>query len=148
MTDQTLKIRYDSFDQFWRVNQEVFKEIQNATKELKSLSELSMTGNALLEAERLAFRYLNLKSKVSDLMLGLNGSVLDAKANIKVQYGIAYRELSGSVKEREYIANTDKRVIEANSTFNDLHDLLEYLKGKYGDFESSHYYYKNLSKGD
>jgi hypothetical protein len=148
MTQQTMKLRYGSFDQFWRVNQDKFVQIQNATKELKSPVELGMTGQALLEAEKLAFRYLNLKSMVNDLMLGLSGSVLDAKANIKNQYGIAYREMSGSIKEREHCANSDTRGVEADQVYNDLDELQSDLEGKLSDYESAHYYYKKMTQGD
>lgn len=142
-----IKIRYDSFDQFFRLNMDDFKKVQAARKEMKSPQDLGLSGSALLEAERLAYQFLNLKSLVSDLLFSVGASVLDAKQDIKNQYAIAYRDADGGVSDRKIFAESDSRVIKAHERFNDLQDLQDYLKNKYGDFESTHYYYKQIAQG-
>lgn len=142
------KIRYESFDQFFRVNSESFKQVQSAKTQLKSPQQLGMSGNAIIESEKLAFHFLNLENLVSDLLFALGASVLDAKHDIKNQMGLAYRDLSGSATERSKLIESDERVIKAHNKYNDLHDLEDYLKNKYSDFEKNHYYYKQLSQGN
>lgn len=142
-----LKIRYDSFDQFFRLNKEDFQKVQKAKTSLKSPQELGMTGNALCEAERLAYEFLNLKNLVSDLLFGLGASVLDSKHDIKVKTAIAYRNTEGPQGDKKVFVEADTLVIKSVQTYNDLVDLKEYLDHKYSDFESVHFYYKHLSQG-
>lgn len=142
-----IKIRYDSFDQFFRLNKENFKKVQNAKTSLKSPQELGMTGNALCEAERLSYEFLNLKSIVSDLMFGLGASVLDAKHSIKVKTAIAYRNTEGPQGDKKISVEADQLVVKAVETYNDLLDLKEYLDHKYSDFESIHFHYKHIAQG-
>lgn len=144
---QQIKVRYDSFDQFFRLNKENFQKVQSARKQMKSLSELGMTGDAIIESEKLAYLYLNLKSLVSDLLFGVAASVLDAKHNIKTQSAIVFRDLPGKQGEKDRMLEADDRVIKANKSYHDLLDLELYMKNKYADFESCHYYYKQLSQG-
>lgn len=143
-----IKVRYESFNQFFRLNKEDFQRVHSARKQMKSLAELGVTGNALIESEKLAYQYLNLKNLVSDLLFGIAASVLDAKHDIKNQKALSYRDLKGAQGERNILLESDKRVVSANEKYNDLLDLELYLKNKYADFESCHYYYKQLSQGN
>lgn len=142
-----IKVRYKSFHHFFENNKENFKSVQRARKEMKSLQELGMGGNALAESEKLGYHYLNLKNLVSDLLFGVAGSVLDAKHDIKNQTALVYRDLTGSAAERKIILESDIRVTTANQKYNDLLDTELYLKNKYEDFDSCHYYYKQLAQG-
>ncbi len=142
-----LKIRYDSFDQFFRMNKENFQKVQQAKALLKSPQEMGMTGNALAEAERLAYEFLNLKCIVSDLLFGVGASVLDAKHKVKVNTAIAYRNTEGPQGDKKILIEQDALVVQANEAFNDLEDLKEYLLKKMEDFSASHYYYKNIAQG-
>jgi len=142
-----LKIRYDSFDQFFRLNEERFKRVQAARKELKSPQELGITGNALAESEKLAYHYLNLKNLVSDLLFGIGASVLDAKHLVKVQTAVAYRAAVGPVSEKKIMIEASPIVEAAVEKFNDLGDLKDYLENKREDFETCYYYYRKVSGG-
>ncbi len=143
-----IKIRYKSFDQFFRLNKENFQRVQAARKDMRSPAELAMTGSATIEAEKFSYQFLNLKQTTSDLMFGLGASVLDAKHDIKTQTAVAYRELAGKPQgEKKIEVEAQEKVVAANKTYNDLNDLKEYLMNKYSDFESTHYYYKNLAQG-
>lgn len=142
-----IKVRYVSFDQFFRLNTEEFKRVQQAKTSLKSPQELGMTGNVLGEAENLAYQFLNLKNLVSDLLFGISASVLDSKHNTKVQTALAYRDLPGKIGDKKVQVEAQENVIESHQQFNDLLDLKEYLINKYNDFEANHYYYKQLSQG-
>jgi hypothetical protein len=141
-----LKVRYESFDQFFRLNVDNFKLVQSSTKQLKSPQELGMTGEIFLEAERLAFYYLKLKSVVSDLLFAVGASVLDAKHRIKTETAIVFRELSGAQGDKKTTLEADARIIKANQSYNDLLDLQEYLCNKRDDFANCHYYYKNMTQ--
>lgn len=118
-----------------------------ARGQLKSPQELGMSGDAIIESEKLAYHYLNLRNLVSDLLFGLSASVLDAKHDIKSQRALAYRDLTGAQGERNTMADADSKVIKANQKFNDLNDLMEYLRNKYDDFEKDHFYYKQIAQG-
>jgi len=143
-----IKIRYGSFDQFFRLNMENFQRVQAARTKLISPAELGMTGSATIEAEKLSYLFLNLLSTTSDLMFGLSASVLDAKHDIKTQTAIAYREMGKKPQgEKKIEVEADIRVVTANQKYNDLLDLKEYLSNKYSNFETTHYYYKNLAQG-
>lgn len=139
-------IRYTSFQDFSSRNKKNFDQVVAAKTKLKSISELSMTGQALSESESLAFDFLNLKNIVTDLMFGLSASVLDSKARIKEVEGTIFRELDGqSAAAREKIIQCDSRYVQAHQTYNDLIDLSQYLENKAKDFESSYYYYRGLA---
>lgn len=142
-----IKVRYESFDQFFRLNKDNFQKVQKARTSLKSPQELGMTGSLLVEAESLAYQFLNLKNLVSDLLFGVGASVLDSKHNIKNQSALAYRELTGPQGERKMMVEAESIVVNANKKYNDLNDLKEYLENKYNDCENNHYYYKQISQG-
>ena len=142
-----IEIRYKNFDQFFRLNEEGFKRVQGARKEMKSIQDLGMSGNALAEAEKLGYHYLNLKNLVSDLLFCVGASVLDAKHDIKTQGAVAWRELSGSAAEKKVLVEGEEIVVNANKRYNDLKDLETYLENKREDFETCHYYYKQLAQG-
>ncbi|MCH9665564.1 MAG: hypothetical protein K0U41_06905 [Gammaproteobacteria bacterium] len=148
MTDINIKIRYESFNQFFRINEKNFADVQSARKEMKSSSELGMTGDLFLEAEKLAFKYLNLDNLVSDLLFGVSASLLDAKHDIKNQMALAYRDQSGAQGEKKIMAEADARVTTAVQKFNDLNDLNEYLNNKKKDFEKCYYHYKHIYQGN
>lgn len=143
-----IKVRYEGFDQFFRLNKEDFQRVQAARKQMKSIQELGMTGNAIAESEKLAYSYLNLRNLVSDLLFGVAASVLDAKHDIKTQNAIVFREMTGAQGTKTTLLEADPRVISAHKKYNDLLDLELYLKNKYSDFESCHYYYKQLAQGN
>lgn len=144
----SIKIRYESFDQFFRLNQDNFKRVQIARKELKSPQELGMMGDMIMQAEKLTYHYINLRSLVSDLLFGVTASVLDAKHGIKTQEAIVFREIEGKQGDKKILLEADQRVIQANQKYNDLLDLKDYLELKWKDFDTSHYYYKNLAQGN
>jgi hypothetical protein len=139
-------IRYTSFQDFASRNDKNFSLVVAAKTKMKSITDLSITGQALDTAEELAFEFLNLKNIVTDLMFGLSASVLDAKTKVKEMEGICFRDLTGSAADRARLLQTDPRWIQANQTYNDLLDLSEYLTNKSKDFETNYYYYRGLSQ--
>jgi hypothetical protein len=139
-------IRYTSYQDFSNKNIKNLEQVIKAKTKLKSIGELSVGGQALSDAETLAFDFLNLKNIVTDLMFGLSASVLDAKAKIKEVEGTIFRELDGqSAAAREKQIQADARYVQAHQTYNDLFDLQTYLENKAKDFETTYYYYRGLS---
>lgn len=140
------KKRYVSSEDFYNKNQNDFEAVVQAKAKLMSSSELSQTGMALTVAEGLCFDFLNLKNKVSDLMFGLSASVSDAKVEYKRIEGMYFRDsgVKTSAADKTKLVQAFPEYVEAHKNFNDLEDLLDFLKMKHADFEGAYYYYRDV----
>lgn len=138
--------KYKNYEDFYAQNQKNFDCVQMAAAKMKSVNELSQTGSALAEAEKLTFDFLNLSSLCSDLLFGLSSSVLDAKSDYKRVEGIFHRASEEkSVAAKEKLCQCDPDYIETSKRFNELTDIFEYITNKKRDFESAYYYYRNMN---
>lgn len=145
MMQTSMKI-YKSFEEFYASNADGFDKVLRAKTELKSPMECAQTGSAIVEAERLSYVFLNYKSLVTDLKLGLSASVLIAKDNMKAVRAELFKQSSekaANAKERD--VESHPKYIEAAKIYSQLNDIKEYLDLKHQDFDSCHYYYKNIA---
>lgn len=139
--------RYENADEFMSINGQVFNDIQAASQGLSSPTKLGATGMPLQEAERLAYVFLDLVNKCTDLMFGLSASAANAKSQYKKSEAIGFREADGRVKDKEFAAVSSDEYMRWQRNHNDLDDVYNYLKLKREDFEKAHFYYKHLMGG-
>lgn len=138
--------KYFSYQDFLQHNELDFNKIQFSTIKLKSLQEISTTGFVLETCEMLCFDYLNLGKVCTDLMFGLSASVNDAKTKIKAVEGMFFRDSTAkSAADKAKLVQCSQDYLDANSLYNELNDLYEYLLLKKKDLESAYYYYRELS---
>jgi len=141
-----MAVRYDDFNDFYAKNTDAFQSLLTARNHMKSRQELALTGEALIEAERLSYVFLNFASLCSELRFGLVASVYDAKQaykNASAQFMRSSDEKS--VKAKELMLFADEVYEKQVKRYNDLFDLNEYLEKRYADFEKAHYYYKAIA---
>lgn len=140
-------VRYKNSAEFQSQNEERFKLILSASSKLKSISQVSESGFALTESERLTFEFLNLSTLCSDLLFGLSASVLDAKEKIKQIEGMFFRDLTvkTSAVDKSKLVHCLPSYMEADKDYNDLTDLFDYISMKKKDFESAYYYYRDMN---
>lgn len=138
--------KYTSFEDFYSKNKNQFEEVRYSHSRLKSIAELAQTGSAIAESERLTFDFLNLSNLVTDLLFGLSNSVLESKSKLKEVEGIFFRDSpTKSAADKAKLVQADPQYITANTNYNNLNDLFEYLQLKKKDFESAYYYYREIS---
>lgn len=139
--------RYKNSLEFHTTNKEAFEKVLSASTKLKSSAELSVTGFALVEAERLTFEFMNLTSICSELLFGLSASVSDAKSKIKQVEGIFWRDLETktSAADKAKLVYAQQMHIDADKDYNDLNDVYDYIIMKKKDFEMAYYYYREIS---
>ena len=137
--------RYSSYQDFRDKNAANLDLVIQARSKLKSMTELAMSGQALAEADALAYEYLNLDALVTDLLFGLSASVLDAKANVKKLEGIFFRVSSKSAADKAKLVQEDPDYLAATQFFNELTDLEDYLRNKKKDFEKAYYHYRGIA---
>ena len=144
----SVDVRYLSFDDFYSRNQAAFQSVLAARGNMQSPQELGMSGQALLESERLSYVFLNFADLCSELQFGLSASVLDAKQDYRDASANFMRE-SGekSVKAKEVMLFSDETYKKEVKRYNGLFDLSEYLDKRHSNFMACHYYYKNLANG-
>jgi hypothetical protein len=140
-------VRYKDSAEFQNAHEKKFESILSATTKLKSSSQISESGFALVETERLTYEFLNLSAVCSDLLFGLSASVLDAKAKMKQIEGMFFRDLTvkTSAIDKAKLVHCLPQYIEADKNYNDLTDLADYILMKKKDFDSAHYHYRELN---
>jgi len=139
-------VRYQDFNDFYARNQAAFKSVLMARTYMKSPQELSLSGQATLEAHRLSYVYLNFANLITELRFGVVASVMDAKQdyrNASAQFMRSSDQKSVTTKRELVFADTVYQ--REHKKYNDLFDLNEYLEKRYSDFMATHYYYKKLS---
>jgi hypothetical protein len=140
-------VRYKDSAEFHSANKDKFESVLKASTKLKSMRELGETGFALSETERLTYEFLNLSSTCSDILFGLSASVLDAKEKLKQIEGMFFRDLTvkTSAIDKAKLVHCLPQYMESDKCYNDLLDLKEYIEMKKRDFDSAHYYYRELA---